>query len=345
MLEALIKDMGANLDWQMLVVYALFFSPAVILGILFTRSFLREPRQFRNAIYLLATILWLVLLLILRFSQMWTVYVIAALFALFPIVTCTFLVINGIIVIRREGLSLTSLLPMGLALFILLMYCVPMYASQDEFLLGVTALFFFEGLWFSFTFVALLMYSWLYRILPKNRRYDYIIIHGAGLDGEKPTPLLAGRIDRALELWNRQGCRGKFVASGGQGDDEVVSEAQAMYDYLVEHGVSQEAILMEDRSRTTLENLKYSQALINADAQYQECSVAMVTSDFHVFRCAEYAHNLGIRADGVGSHTGGWYWPTAFIREFAAITKAHFWPYLVIAALWMLPSVIRIIGA
>ena len=162
---------------------------------------------------------------------------------------------------------------MALALFIFLMYCIPIYASQDGLFLGVLPLFFFEGLWFSFTFVALLFYSWLYRILPRHRRYDYIIIHGAGLDGEKPTPLLAGRIDRALELWKRQDCRGKFVASGGQGNDEVVTEAQAMRDYLVEHGVSQEAILMEDRSRTTWENLKYSQMLMNADAQYQDLSL------------------------------------------------------------------------
>ena len=344
MLEAFIKDMGLTLDWQMLVVYALLFSPALIPGILFVHSFRKEPRQFRNALYLLATVLWLVLLLLLRFGQMWTVYVVIVLFALFPVVTCTFLTVNSIIVIRNNGFSLTSLLPMALALFIFLMYCTPIYASQDGLFLGILPLFFFEGLWFSFTFVALLFYSWLYRILPRHRRYDYIIIHGAGLDGEKPTPLLAGRIDRALELWKRQDCRGKFVASGGQGDDEVVTEAQAMRDYLVEHGVSQEVILMEDRSRTTWENLKYSQMLMNADAQYQDYTAAMVTSDFHVFRCAEYAHNLGLKADGVGSHTGGWYWPTAFIREFAAITKAHFWPYVVIAALWFTPIFFQLVS-
>ena len=134
------------------------------------------------------------------------------------------------------------------------------------------------------------------------------------------------------------------MASGGQGDDEVVTEAQAMCDYLMEHGVSQEAILMEDRSRTTWENLKYSQMLMNADAQYQDYTAAMVTSDCHVFRCAEYAHNLGLKADGVGSHTGGWYWPTAFIREFAAITKAHFWPYAVIAALWFIPIFFQLVS-
>ncbi|WEV41376.1 YdcF family protein [Bifidobacterium sp. ESL0682] len=63
--------------------------------------------------------------------------------------------------------------------------------------------------------------------------------------------------------------------------------------------------------------------------------VAVVTSDYHVFRAGEYARELGLKSDGVGSHTKGYYWPTAFIREFIAISRAHFWPYAVIAVLWV----------
>jgi hypothetical protein len=51
----------------------------------------------------------------------------------------------------------------------------------------------------------------------------------------------------------------------------------------------------------------------------------------------------GISADGVGSHTRGWYWPAAFIREFVAITRAHFWPYVVILALWVLGLVLSLL--
>ena len=136
-----------------------------------------------------------------------------------------------------------------------------------------------------------------------------------------------------------------------------------MRDYLLEKDVPLDAILMEDKSTTTWENLKYSIGIINndwtaaasainADASLSSGSssasaintdftTAVVTSDFHVFRCAEYAHNLGIKADGIGSHTKGWYWPTAFIREFIAITKAHLWPYLVIGGLYTLINVLN----
>ena len=380
-IDSLFGDAGASLDWQYIISYAILLAPAVIPGVLFVYSFIKEPRQFRNALFLFATLAWSSILLVLRLNNFVLGIALIALVLLTPLLTIVFLLVNTVVVVRNNGFSLTSMLPFLMAGFLVLLIASPTivnYFDPDTrhvvvFLLG---LFTLEGLWFSFSFVALLLYSWIYRILPRRRQYDYIIIHGAGLDGPRPTPLLAGRIDKALELWNKQHQHGKFVVSGGQGADEVVSEAQAMRDYLLEKGVPGDAILMEDKSTTTWENLKYSLAIINADratgvdatssaavassgdvtttasdASTSDASgtvtssgdftTAVVTSDFHVFRCAEYAHNLGIKADGIGSHTKGWYWPTAFIREFIAITKAHLWPYLVIGGLYTLINVLN----
>lgn len=192
--------------------------------------------------------------------------------------------------------------------------------------------------------VALLLYSWLYRHLPRKRTYDYIVIHGAGLVGTRPSPLLAGRLDKGIELWHGQGERGVIVVSGGQGPDEVVSEAEAMHAYLVRQGVPEAVILDEDRSRNTMENLRYSKELMDGRAAGRPYRCAVVTSDFHVFRCVEYARRLGIAADGVGSRTSRWYWPTAFIREFVAITREHCSPYIVIVAcLWCLAALVRLL--
>mgnify|MGYP000876198001 CR=1 FL=1 len=367
-IDNLLKDVGAQFDWQYILLYATLLAPAVVPGVLFIYSFIKEPRQFRNALFLFAALAWSSILLVLRLNNFILGLILVTLVLLTPFLTIGFLLINTIVVVKNNGFSLTSMLPFLMAGFLILLLASPPivnYFDPDTrhvvvFLLG---LFTLEGLWFSFTFVALLFYSWIYRILPRRRQYDYIIIHGAGLDGPRPTPLLAGRIDKALELWNKQHQHGKFVVSGGQGADEVVSEAQAMRDYLLEKGVSADAILMEDKSTTTWENLKYSIGIINNDwtASANTTSVdtsassgsfaastigtdfttAVVTSDFHVFRCAEYAHNLGIKADGIGSHTKGWYWPTAFIREFIAITKAHLWPYLVIGGLYTLINVLN----
>ena len=365
-LDSILRDFGVHLDWQYVLSYTLLLAPAVVPGVLFIYSFIKEPRQFRNALFLFAALTWTSVLLVFKLNSYILGLVLVIIVVATPFLTIGFLLINTIIVVKNNGFSLTSMLPFLMAGFIVLLLCAPSLLNSFDpdsrhivvFLLG---LFTLEGMWFSFTFVSLLFYSWIYRILPRRRKYDYIIIHGAGLDGTRPTPLLAGRIDKALELWNKQHQQGKFVASGGQGADEVASEAQAMRDYLLEKGVPADAILMEDKSTTTWENLKNSIAVIRADRATSggtdaasddvtasdsagacgDFTTAVVSSDFHVFRCAEYAHNLGIKADGIGSHTKGWYWPTAFIREFIAITKAHLWPYLVIGGIYTLINVLN----
>ena len=365
-LDSILRDFGVHLDWQYVLSYTLLLAPAVVPGVLFIYSFIKEPRQFRNALFLFAALTWTSVLLVFKLNSYILGLVLVIIVVATPFLTIGFLLINTIIVVKNNGFSLTSMLPFLMAGFIVLLLCAPSLLNSFDpdsrhivvFLLG---LFTLEGMWFSFTFVSLLFYSWIYRILPRRRKYDYIIIHGAGLDGTRPTPLLAGRIDKALELWSKQHQQGKFVASGGQGADEVVSEAQAMRNYLLEKGVPADAILMEDKSTTTWENLKNSIAVIRADRATSggtdaasddvtasdsagacgNFTTAVVSSDFHVFRCAEYAHNLGIKADGIGSHTKGWYWPTAFIREFIAITKAHLWPYLVIGGIYTLINVLN----
>lgn len=360
-IDSLLRDASALLDWHYIASLALLLAPAVIPGVLFVYSFIKEPRQFRNALYLFVTLVWSSILLVFRLNNYVLGIALVLIVLLTPILTIVFLLANTVVVVRNNGFSLTSMLPFLMAGFLILLIASPSivnYFDPDtrHIVVFVLGLFTLEGLWFSFTFVALLFYSWVYRMLPRRRQYDYIIIHGAGLDGPRPTPLLAGRIDKALELWNKQHQHGKFVVSGGQGADEVVSEAQAMRDYLLEKGVPADAILMEDKSTTTWENLKNSLAVIRADRATNDSTddanddtatasndftTAVVTSDFHVFRCAEYAHNLGIKADGIGSHTKGWYWPTAFIREFIAITKAHLWPYLVIGGIYTLVNALN----
>ena len=133
-------------------------------------------------------------------------------------------------------------------------------------------------------------------------------------------------------MWKKQGKTGVFVASGGQGSDEVVSEAESMRRYLTEsRHVPADAVLMEDHSTTTLENLRFSKEIMDARSGVQSVPgrrglayrCALVTSDYHVFRASEYAHHIGLKADGVGSHTRDYYKHPAFIRESKDDTKAH----------------------
>ncbi len=326
----------------MILQLVLIYFPALVFGWLFWRNFRKEPRQFRNALYFLALCLFVLWGLSVQFNLPWLVLLGFAGIPLGLVALVVFLVANTVVVVRREGLSLAHLLP-GLVAAAIVGACVGLpllvLAAPVAPVMAVTMLVFMEGSYIAFTFMALLLYSWLYRRLPRRCDYDYIVVHGAGLSGTKPTPLLAGRLNKGVELWKAGGGRALIVASGGQGPDEQLPESAAMKAYLgEERGVPADAIIEENRSATTMENLRNSKAIMDARSGAGTYRAAVVTSDYHVFRTAEYAHQIGLVADGVGSKTARYFWPTAFIREFVAITKAHWWPLAVIFVLWLLPT-------
>lgn len=314
----------------------LVFSPAIIWGILFTWSYRKEPRQFKNAIFFLLMLIFALGACGIYTNDIGIVLLLGIAIPFAPIITVGFLLVNAWIVIRREGFSLPNVLPALLALAIVAWIIgipVGIGISHSRVVISLSALLLVLGLWFFFSFVALLVYSWFYRRLPRKRTFDYIIIHGAGLRGEEPTPLLRGRIDKALELWKAQGAHAILIPSGGQGSDEVISEAEAMSRYLSSRGVPQDSILIEDRSTTTMENLLFAKHLLDARSSgTYRC--AFVTSDYHVFRTSLYASKVGLKGDGIGSKTAGYYFPTAYIREFIAITKEHWMPYVILTIMW-----------
>ncbi|BDR53540.1 hypothetical protein KIM372_14470 [Bombiscardovia nodaiensis] len=325
-----------------------WYAPSLIFGCLFLYNFHHEPRQFRNAIWLLCLLLSLSGAFLLQFGRNYVLLPLALLVVAAPLLVIVFLIVNNLILIRHEGLRLSTLLPVLLALCLaacmtlyplLLAYKAPNWAVS---LAGLVTL---EGIWFFFSFAALLLYSYFYRLLPRKRQYDFIIVHGAGLSGEQPTPLLRGRLDKALQLWEQQGRQATIIVSGGQGADEVISEAQAMENYLTrQRQVPAQAIVQENQSTTTLENLTYSKSIMDRLCPGRAYRAALVTSDYHVFRASEYASKVGLNADGIGSHTRSYYWPTAFIREFIAISRAHLWPYAVILVLWAIPTAIGLLN-
>ena len=316
--------------------------PTAFWAVVFLWSYHREPRQFRNAFFFLFLVITALFTVALASQELWVILPLCLVIALSPFAFIAFLFANAWVVTRREGVSLATLLPLlfGVAVagwFAAIPLSVGLQAPR--WVLSAVMLLTAWGAWFFMSFTALLLYSTFYRLLPRKRVYDYIIIHGAGLNGEQPTLLLRGRIEKALRLWDQQGRRAVLVPSGGQGADEVISEAEAMHRFLRINGVGEESILDEDRSTTTMENLVFAKKLIEERQRGVPYRCAMVTSDYHVFRTATYARAAGIRGDGVGSKTAFYYFPTAFIREFIAVTRKHWWPYVVIAALMLIPLI------
>ncbi len=153
---------------------------------------------------------------------------------------------------------------------------------------------------------------------------DYMLILGCKIkeDGTL-TPLLKGRVDKALAFRNEQLAEtGKdliFIPSGGKGEDEVISEAEAMKNYLIEKGISPKNIFLENKSKNTYENIKYSNKLIKK----KHVNIAFSTTNYHVLRAGLLANEQGLYFEGIGSKTKAYYWINAFIREFIGTLYAE----------------------
>lgn len=146
---------------------------------------------------------------------------------------------------------------------------------------------------------------------------DYIIVLGAQMKPAGPSVVLKFRLDAAYDylIANEDTI---CVVSGGQGANEPCTEAQGMYDYLVERGISPERILMEDKSTDTSENIAFSAEVIGGTDK----DVGIVTNNFHVFRGMMLARHAGFEnACGISARSNIYFQPNNLVREFFGIMK------------------------
>lgn len=156
---------------------------------------------------------------------------------------------------------------------------------------------------------------------------DYLVVLGASLKADgSPKETLANRLDAAAAyLDENPGTR--CVLSGGQGTDEPQTEASAMAAYLRNRGIDDGRLVLEERSTTTAENLRFSREAIEGDAAAwdsaaQDVTVGVVTNDFHVFRALRLARGQGFaQVWGVAAPTNALYLPQALARECFAVAK------------------------
>lgn len=268
-----------------------------------------------------------------------------------------FLIHNGIIMIRREGRSLSTMLSLLLGLvigfgeistFLFLLWVENSggsgrlvstleHTALINYLISVTVIY---G---SVAFLMFMLYSVFLMIIPPRKDFDYIIINGAGLlDGDRVPKLLQDRIDKAIDVYMSDPSPTIMIPSGGQGSDETVSEAEAMSRYMMDKGIPEYRIIKEDKSTTTMENLENCKKLI--DRMEGRKYTTLVTSNYHVYRALRYCRKIGLDCTGIGSHVAFYYWPSALIREFVAIhsEKKHF---IMLVAGWVLCVIIPMLYA
>ena len=244
------------------------------------------------------------------------------------------LCISNVSLIRHEDFRFVNIL--GIILSVLLVGGIAFIWTFDFYASGSLKEIMIHELWTSlFAAVYLYFECMLIGVIISHVivcRYepdhdkDFMIILGCAIrkDGT-PSPILKGRIDRALDFYHKQkddtGRELTFVTSGGQGPDEVISESRSMKNYLMDKGIKEEQIVMEDRSTSTYENMKFSKEKI--EAIDPEGKIAFSTTNFHVFRSGLLARRVKMKAQGIGADTKWYFWPNATVREFVGLLTAH----------------------
>lgn len=148
-----------------------------------------------------------------------------------------------------------------------------------------------------------------------------VVVLGCKVKGDVPSLMLKRRLETAyayLEEHPEVQC----VVSGGQGAGENISEAEAMQIYLMEKGIAEERIFLEDQSANTEENLAFSKIVLEENGM--ENQILIVTDGFHQYRASLFAEELGLESYSVSCNTQDILIPTYWVREWFALAKEIF---------------------
>lgn len=134
------------------------------------------------------------------------------------------------------------------------------------------------------------------------KKYDddceYLMILGSVvIDEDEPSRQLAERMERALTYLNLHK-HAKAVCCGGCfRKEQKVSEAEIIKHFLVNNGIDENRILLEDKSTTTYENFNFALKIIENDSgkTVNDTKIAFLTNDYHVFRSGVIAKQMGIK--------------------------------------------------
>lgn len=236
-------------------------------------------------------------------------------------------VYNTLSIIRYTNLNLGTVLPgiIGLLFIVWGIFRVKIISLTSVGYLKVIRLTFTFGalcIILSFFIICIVIQSYSKNIPKPNQ--DAIIVLGAGLRGENLSSTLQARLNRALQYHN-QNPNSIIIVSGGQGPDELVTEASAMKKYLLQKGIAEDKILYEDRSTSTKENFKFSKVILDNYFNGKDYSIVFVTNDFHLLRSKYYAVDAGFKADGLPSPSLKYLLPNYYLREYLALS----WYYVV----------------
>lgn len=161
--------------------------------------------------------------------------------------------------------------------------------------------------------------SWL-MLTNVNTAEEYngetVVVLGCEVQKNTPSRMLTERLQAAYQFLNEHP-EAQCVLSGGQGAGESISEAEAMFIWLRDHGIEADRLYLEDQSTSTKENLAFSREIIQMN--HLNPDLIIVTSGFHEYRAGLIADTLQLKHKAYGSHTVWWLMPTFAVREMYGI--------------------------
>ncbi len=122
---------------------------------------------------------------------------------------------------------------------------------------------------------------------------DCIIILGAGIWEDKPSPILEDRLLEGIKLYQNS-VSDKIIMSGDHGRREY-DEVNIMKNYAIEKGIPSENIFMDHAGFSTYESIYRAKYIFEAK------KVVIVTQEYHLYRALYIANQLGLEAYGVGA--------------------------------------------
>ena len=168
------------------------------------------------------------------------------------------------------------------------------------------------------------------KTINENKKVDYVIILGARVKKEKPSNSLMERIKAAIE-YLKKNPKVKVIATGGQGKNENVAEGFAIKRELLKNGISEDRIILEDKSKNTVENFRFSlekikniengKNILNNNEKNRKIKVLIATNDYHIFRSKNIARKVGFDNEnyeiyGLPAKTPLISMPKSYFREF-----------------------------
>lgn len=151
----------------------------------------------------------------------------------------------------------------------------------------------------------------------EEENLDYIIVLGAQVYQDRPSKVLQYRLDKTIEYMEKNP-NTICIVTGGKGTNEPFAEAYGMSKYLIEHGIDEQKIILEDQANNTIQNIQFSMKLMD----YEHAKVGILTNQFHLYRGMQLAKKQGIKnVYGIPADSMLGYLPNNMFREFFGVTK------------------------